>query len=150
MTTSQNPNARLGSLAKQPQCALRHVKSQNPPPLAQIRKHPRSQSECASRQRNDRSRLGHAPLRNAANSKSRASARIAGNLPYRTRPAVQIAPRNIGRHGDLANRTATTGTTSTHNTPPQNGTATHRESHQRCRYAVILRETLCVRATESP
>ena len=90
MTTSQNPNARKSNLPNQPQHALRHVKSQNPRPLPQSRKHPRSQSESALPPRNGRNVVGHAPLRNAASSKSMAYAETASNLPYQGKPVAQI------------------------------------------------------------
>ena len=53
--------------------------------------------------------VGHAPLRNAASSKSMAYAETASNLPYQGKPVAQIAPRNIAKDVDLANRKATTG-----------------------------------------
>ena len=65
MTTSQNRNARKRNLPNQTQHALRHVKSQNPRPLPQSQKHPRSRSAYVSPPRNGRNAPRHALLKHA-------------------------------------------------------------------------------------
>ena len=87
-----SPNPRPGRLAKPKQRAIRPAKHQIPRPT------PQSQSEYLSPPTNDGNELGHAPLRIAATLKSRASAGIAGNLPYPRKLVARNASISTGRH----------------------------------------------------